>query len=238
MDDIEGFAVRQTPTVGRPLLGTTVLVVEDSRFACEAIRLMCLRSGARLRRADCLRSAARHLRAHRPTVAIVDLGLPDGSGLGLIGELAGSGPQRPVVIAISGDATLAQKASAAGADTFLAKPLLSLAAFQEAVLRHLPPEARPPGPRPVSTEEVLPDPMAMRDDLTHVIRILDGRPDGRALDYVAQFVGGVAISARDRTLLNAARGLNLANPVPGERSEALSRLNSVIRARLVASAAV
>ena len=88
MDDLDAFVVaKPVPTSSRPLLGLTALVVEDSRFACEAMRLLCLRSGARIRRADCLRSARRHLQVYRPSVVIIDLGLPDGSGTDLITEL-------------------------------------------------------------------------------------------------------------------------------------------------------
>jgi DNA-binding response OmpR family regulator len=83
-------------------LGLTVLAVEDSRYASEALRLMCLRSGARIRRADCIASAKRHLNVYRPSVAIVDLGLPDGSGLDLIRDHAGGQVARPIVLGTSG----------------------------------------------------------------------------------------------------------------------------------------
>ncbi|MEL7181360.1 MAG: response regulator, partial [Pseudomonadota bacterium] len=54
METLDDLMFTRAPTARRPLLGLTVLVVEDSRFASDAVRLMCLRSGARIRRADSL----------------------------------------------------------------------------------------------------------------------------------------------------------------------------------------
>jgi CheY-like chemotaxis protein len=71
-----------------PLDGLTLLTVEDSRFASEALRLLCQRSGARLRRAETIEIALRHLSVYRPDVVIVDLGLPDGDGADLIRSLS------------------------------------------------------------------------------------------------------------------------------------------------------
>ena len=102
MDD-QSLMPQPAPTAALPLLGQTVLVVEDSRFSSEALRLMCLRSGARFRRADCLASANRHLRIFRPSVVIVDLGLPDGSGEGLIQALVKSPAPVGVLLGTSGD---------------------------------------------------------------------------------------------------------------------------------------
>jgi DNA-binding response OmpR family regulator len=232
MDDLEDFVMRRLPTANRPLLGLTVLVVEDSRYACEAIRLMCLRSGARIRRADSLRSAARHLRVYRPSVAIVDIGLPDGSGMDLIADLAQAHPKVGVLLGLSGEPALRDVAIRAGADGFLDKPVASVAVFQEAILSHLPREVQPRGPRAVNTEILTPDLLALKDDLAHVTELLRGKSDSDTLDYVAQFLGGIAVSADDGALLAAARALSMAQSRVGSKGAAVSQLNCILQDRL------
>ncbi len=201
------FAPRPAPTPQRPLLGQTVLLVEDSRFASEAVRLLALRSGARIRRADCIASAERHLGTYRAGIAIVDLGLPDGSGLELIARLARV-PQRPMVLlATSGRAPdeVEEEALAAGADAFLPKPIESLAAFQQLILRQMPSDLWPRGLRIVGTETVEPDRLALSEDLIHAERLLgDERVAPR---FVADFLAGLARTGHDAALLAATQGL-------------------------------
>lgn len=206
MNTLDDFFQTQPPSASRPLLGLTVLAVEDSRFACEAIRLMCVRSGARIRRADCIASARRHLRVYRPAVAIIDMGLPDGSGTDLITDLSNGDLHKPVVLATSGDADLEPDALAAGAAGFLRKPMTSVAAFQAEVLRHLPAERRPNAPRAADQTQIAPDRIAFQDDLTAALTALDGQTaDANQVAYVANFVQGVARCAEDADLFSAAR---------------------------------
>jgi len=195
------------PTAMRPLLGLTVLVIEDSRYACEAMRLLCLRSGARIRRADTMRAARRHLQVYRPSVAIVDLGLPDGNGADLIRELADATQRPEVILGTSGDINSDDRALKAGADGFIQKPIVSLAVFQDAILSHMPDDRQPLGPRAVPKDVVRPDPIAYRDDMVHVADVLEDAPDARTLDYVVQFLAGVARSAQDDELLRATDAL-------------------------------
>ncbi|WP_339760769.1 response regulator [uncultured Sulfitobacter sp.] len=196
-----------SPTAERPLLGLTVLVIEDSRYACEAMRLLCLRSGARIRRADCIRAARRHLQVYRPSVVITDLGLPDGNGIDLIQELSRAQQRVDAILAISGDTHLAADAIAAGADGFIEKPLNSLAQFQQSVLSVLPADRQPKGVRTLADETVEPDEIAYQDDMAHIADVLDDIGDTVTLDYVAQFLGGVARSACDTALEQAALAL-------------------------------
>ena len=193
MDTNDPFTANYpTPTAARPLLGLTVLVVEDNRYACEAMRLLCLRSGARIRRADCIRSARRHLQVYRPSVVVVDMGLPDGNGADLIAELAQAVKEKSVVLATSGDDMLEPEAMAAGAQGFLGKPITSLAVFQQMVLAALPADRQPPGLRAIVDEQVSPDEIAYHDDINYAEGLLDNLPNDKALDYIAQFLEGVA----------------------------------------------
>lgn len=220
---------------GRPLTGLTVLVVEDSRFASEAVRLLCLRSGARIRRADCLRTAARHLQAYRPAVVIVDMGLPDGNGADLIAQVCAMMPPVPVVLGMSGDPANETAALAAGATGFLAKPVESLAHFQHAVLSALPPDSRPSGPRPVPTGHVRPDPRSLCDDLAHVAEVLAASTDTGAIDYIARFLAGVARSSRDEPLEQAAAALARDHSAGRALAADLTRISGLVQDRLAAA---
>lgn len=232
-DDLTDFLARRPATTQRPLLGLTILVVEDSRFASEAMRLLCLRSGARIRRADCLRSAHRHLRTYRPSVVIVDLGLPDGSGVDLIGEIKASKAPAPAVLAISGDPGLSDAALAAGADAFMPKPLDSLAMFQQAVLSVTTAEDRPVLLSCIADDTIAPDPLALRDDLSHISEVLLSGTDRPDFGYVSQFLAGVARSAGDEALEDAAMELGRgAEP----SAAAISHLNGLVQERLAAGA--
>lgn len=220
-------------TALRPLLGLTVLVVEDSRFASEAIRLLCIRSGARIRRADSLTAAHRHLQVYRPAVVIIDLGLPDGSGIDLISELAREDDAiRPVMIATSGadGDGLAEAAVAAGAQEFLPKPIASVSAFQQTILRHLPENMRPHGPRLLTDEIISPDPIALNEDLSHLDELLGGGTD--ALPYVAPFLQGLARLANDADLAKVSRKLSRAHTSGEGRKIAIQATRDLIQKRL------
>ena len=199
----------------RPLMGVTILLIEDSRFCSEAVRLMALRSGARLRRADCVKSARKHLSMYRPDLIIVDLGLPDGSGLDLIRELAEHGSPEQAILALTGDTqdSTRKDVIAAGAHGFLAKPIDSLSLFQSRLVSTLTHEGE--GPRLVpshaahqSDQPMELDQQALLDDLDRIRAILEkALPDGdrQQLHYCAQFVDSVAQTAQDTELSQQAR---------------------------------
>ncbi len=235
-EDLGYLSMNIHPTAMRPLLGLTVLVVEDSRFASEAVRLLCIRSGARIRRADSLTAAHRHLQLYRPSVVIVDIGLPDGSGMDLIADLAKlTDDDRPVIIATSGadGEGFEQDALANGAHGFLAKPIDTVSAFQHAILQHLPKEMRPTGPRLLSEEVIEPDTLSLREDLSHLDELLKSEPE--SLGYVAPFLQGLARLAGDQALKSASDRLSDAFAKGQDIKTPVAKIRDLIKDRLAVS---
>lgn len=187
---------------GLPLQGVTLLLVEDSRFAADGLRLMALRCGLRLRRAETLAEARRHLSLYRPDLVLVDLGLPDGAGEDLIAEL--SGAPGPVVLAMSGDPGREAAARAAGALAFWAKPITGCAAFLDGLLAHLP-AVRGSALRDLSPPR--PDLLALREDFLFARALLDRSPGWADYHYLSGFLSGLARATADQGLAAAAEAL-------------------------------
>lgn len=238
MDDIACFHPAQAPNAGRPLLGMTILAVEDSLYASDALRLMCLHSGARLRRADCLRSARRHLQVYRPSAILVDLGLPDGAGEDLISDLSTALPRVAAIIGTSGDEGAASRAMQAGADAFLPKPVANLGTFQNIILNALPPDRQPSGPRPLRDEVIHPDPMAYRDDLGHISLLVEDSLSPRMIRYISQFLIGIARAAEDNELLLCAQSLSETLDRKESPARTLAHLAALLQERVADRAAI
>jgi DNA-binding response OmpR family regulator len=190
----------------------TILLVEDSRSASEAIRLFAAESGARVRRADSLAAASRHLAIYRPNVVLVDLGLPDGDGMALIGHLAGASTPIGAIVALSGYERAAWQAEAiaAGAAACLEKPIGSLRAFQECLLGVLPDAEtrRRPDEREVALEGRASVRAALDEDLRRARALLaEAMPAGdrETVAYCAQFLGSVGEMLGESDLCAAAR---------------------------------
>ncbi len=196
------------------LFAVTILLVEDSRSASEAIRLMAAESGARVRRADSLHAASRHLAIYRPNVVMVDLGLPDGDGMGLIRHLAAATPPIGGVIALSGHdrGTWQAEALASGAAACMEKPIPSLAAFQDVVLSVLPDaDSRRPDGRDLALSGRASVQTAFEDDLRRAHGLLaEGvrAGDAETVAYCAQFLGSVAEMLGDADLAAASAPRN------------------------------
>lgn len=199
------------------LFAVTILLVEDSRSASEAIRLYAAESGARVRRADTLHAASRHLAIYRPNVVMVDLGLPDGDGMALIRHLASASTPLASIVALSGRERMEWQGDAilAGAAACLEKPIESLRAFQECVLSVLPDSEsrRRPDMRELALEGRASVLAALAEDLRRARGLLAEAmqaEDAETIAYCAQFVGSVGEMLGDTELAGAARAAEAA----------------------------
>lgn len=190
----------QPVTYGSTLASGTLLLVEDSRLVSDTIRMMFQGAGGRLRRVDTIAAARRHLELYTPDAVLVDLVLPDGSGLDLLAMLARRRPRVPLIVAMSGMRERQDAALDAGADVFLAKPFASLDTFRAALapVFHGLRMARGQG-----TSLPKASPAALRDDLHLALDLLCGTHATDRMDFALQFCAGIATALHDAALAQA-----------------------------------
>ena len=199
------------PSRRRSLDGVTILLVEDSLSASEAIRLMALSCGARLRRADSMETGLQHLAMYRPDVTIIDLGLPDGNGLEMIRAISADAEQDTHVIAISGadGAEWSDPARDAGAAAIMTKPIDSVDRFQDTIVACLP-DAQRRREWKRATRIPASDGESMTRDIWTITRHLTdaiAASDMDAMRYCGRFIEGLARSLEQAELRKSARRL-------------------------------
>jgi DNA-binding response OmpR family regulator len=115
-----------------------LLIVEDEARIAELVRAALLRAGLTADAVALSADAKAALAVASYDAAIVDLGLPDGDGLGLIRDLRRSGNRIPILVLTARDAVEDRVSGLdTGADDYLVKPFATseLVARTKALLR-------------------------------------------------------------------------------------------------------
>jgi CheY-like chemotaxis protein len=121
------------------LAGRRVLVVDDNRDAAESLEMLLRLMGAEVYTAADGRSALEALRRHRPSVVVLDIGLPDMDGYEVARRARqGPGGSETALIALTGwgEDEDRSRSRQAGIDHHLVKPV-DFAALEK-LLRALP----------------------------------------------------------------------------------------------------
>src|SRR3954451_11208953 len=101
-----------------------VLIVDDEENIGRSLRMILEREGYAVNVCSSVAEFRRHSDAHRADAYLLDMKLPDGSGIDLLKVVKQNGAPAPAVM-ISGHGTIADavEATRAGAFDFLEKPL-------------------------------------------------------------------------------------------------------------------
>jgi len=119
-----------------------ILVVDDDQDSVDICRLLLTRAGVSVATADGVATALHELDREPFDLVISDLRMPEGGGIRLIAELTEHRRKRawplPGVVILTAEALQEQreKAQAAGADSYLTKPI-DPDSLQDAIERHL-----------------------------------------------------------------------------------------------------
>jgi DNA-binding response OmpR family regulator len=106
--------------------GIKILIVEDERHITKFLEFILNKQGYRLRSVSNGRDALDALGAFRPDAVLLDLGLPDISGLELLREIRADetqGETKVIVLSATLYEGLSEQLKEAGADAQCAKPI-------------------------------------------------------------------------------------------------------------------
>jgi DNA-binding NtrC family response regulator len=130
-----------------------ILVVEDEPALAAALQQACKRKGLEARHAATVAQAREQILANPPRLLILDITLPDGSGLSLIDFCRDQGKNIPaIVITAHGSLENALDARRRGAVRYLVKPI-DLEEFQAALMEQI--ESSPVERVPPPTSSIL-----------------------------------------------------------------------------------
>jgi DNA-binding NtrC family response regulator len=102
----------------------TLLVIDDEESVRYSFRRVFEGDGVQVRVADTAADGVAQARAHGPDVIVLDLQLPDRSGLDVLQDLQALDAQRPVIfITAHGTTDTAIEAMKRGAFDYLVKPI-------------------------------------------------------------------------------------------------------------------
>ena len=102
-----------------------VLLVEDSELVTSALRILFEETGRRVRVAGSVAAAVAACEEEPPALMLLDLTLPDGDGLGVLGAVRGRPVAPRVTVAMTGhdDDETRRRCLAAGCADVLVKPV-------------------------------------------------------------------------------------------------------------------
>lgn len=114
-----------------------ILLVEDEELDAQVVRYTLQRSTRHyeIETARCLEDAIRSLRnGNTIDVVILDLGLPDGAGIGNVERIQQIRPDVPIVVLTGWDEAFTEKLTAAGAEQFLTKSDIGNGELEKCIL--------------------------------------------------------------------------------------------------------
>lgn len=181
------------------IVGRPILILEDDPEVAQTICGMLERDGWQTRHAATLTEGFAALKEHNPCIVIVDLGLPDGSGMNLVREASARLRTGVIVVSGRGDEVDRVVGLEVGADDYISKPFSprEMTARVRALYRRLggdtplqsfqtTPEAAPAAATPgrelrpmLRVDEVTLDPARMRITGPHgiVVNLTGGEAD-------------------------------------------------------------